>query len=266
MANLQTMSCRVVVSESESSFEFKDLETHVSIQRKSARRMGVCTVRIFNLAKDNIDKLRQKGVTVLVYATVENVESLMFVGNITKTQSGYDGADHFIECFLSDGRVSLLQRVSVSYSKGERLQKILADLAGASGLNVGNISSPFDSLRLQSPFAFTGTIQGALNELTRTQSALWRVSNGSLLVGTDESLESRTARIYAPYTGLIGSPSASDGRKLDCQLVFSPEVNIGTVFKLESEEFDMFVRVQELTHTFGRSDDVWTTQVTVKRA
>lgn len=263
MARINTNSARIVVEMNGSFHEIVNLRKEIYIERPEGRELPTCTMVVYNMTPANVTRLREVSGRVVVYATVDDVEYTMFVGNTASVVAEYDGADLATEIMLVDAKNSMQTKVALSYPAGANIGQIIRDVSGQAGIQSVSIAAPFDGQTLSSAYAYSGTARRALDQLTNRHNGLWRVTDGRLSAGTKESLSKPTSMRYTASSGLIDSPRMTD-EGLELSVVLSPMITNGSIIKVESVFVDSWCRVESHTHSFGPLDDVWVTTIVCK--
>ena len=253
---------------------FDILKTDVSESNKS-------TIKIYNLAKNTRNSIRELDDTVILRAGYlgGRGEEVLFIGDITFINHQLSGTEWISTLACGDGIKQLrTSKTNRSYAGGVKANKIISDVLSdldlPQKLKSGLLS--ISDRVFNSGYSFTGQSKAALDELTKAVGLVWSVQNGEIKIQVTGDSDKSTAIVLNPNTGLIGSPerlrdtdtkSSTDAAKPGWKIVslLQPKLEPGGIVSVTSDEIpenSQFI-IKQVQHTGDSETGVFQSICTV---
>lgn len=194
-------------------------------------------IELYNLGSSALGLLQSDKPIIQLEAGYEGGQSgLIFSGDIARVTIDWRGPDRVASLEVGEAELAIREaRFDVSYPPGTTSAEVLADVAAAMGVGVGNTQS-LDTVRTYAAgWTHAGLVRAALDELADDVGRRsWTVQSGQLYVlGADDAI-AETGPVIAPDSGLIGSPKPiKKGIEFECLL--RPEVAPKRAVRVESD-------------------------------
>jgi hypothetical protein len=207
------------------------------ITRNTLTSANVCSIRIYNLSKNNRNQLRFNPIDqgdyrpVQLFAGYGQNLSQIFAGNITQAWSVREGTNFIttIECF--DGGYAFVNgNAQLTFPLGTAMSTVIGTLAGAlPNVQPGYIGNYPGSL--SRGIAVNGNIMSVLRDLTG--GGIFIDNNTANCLGDNECLPANGITVIDDSTGLIGTPLLEQ-TILHADVIFEPRLVVGQQIKFNS--------------------------------
>ena len=210
------------------------------------------TFEVYNLAPSTINDLTGSGQWLVYFkAGYDDHSGVIFVGDITKITSQWQGPDRITSIESGDGQEAMSSaKVNKSFDGSVSPGDMVADLGGSVAERLG-MDGDKASQRIKSS---VDDKAGEINPLPRgatfdgpAVSAMGRVLRGS---GLDFTIQDHELKIIepgqpdgtesfrlTPQTGLIESPSLSDEGRLELRTLLHPDIRPLKLIEVNSRGF-----------------------------
>lgn len=246
-------------------------------------------LKLYNLSYQTRSKIQVADMKVEIYAGYEKNGGpvRIFTGSVIEAQTKDEGKDTITELRLSDGSTSLRDSVfSLSYAPGTPGNRIIERIGSEMGLPVVfGEGATFGSF--SNGYSYVGNGTEAMNEICYGSGCTWSIQNDSLQVILAGGIASNKGLVFAPDSGLIGSPEriirsnpkpdkdtpkrqrrqAAGKEKPKKQAgwkirtLLAPTVNPGDAIKVESEIITGWFRVESLKHRGDSHGGDWISEM-----
>lgn len=248
-----------------------NLDIRFKIEKNITKEPNSCELTIVNLAETTRFELQRRPLYVRLDAGYDGRMKRLFVGDLRKTDSTWDGPDCNTALDFGDGdRAFQFARVNRSFNRGVTARAVLQELASAMGVEVPRNAR--ESRDFEVEFAAGCALQGrASDELDRILTPLgygWSIQDGRLQI-----LKPNEARTDVPLelsqdNGMVGSPEHGAPLKkggkpiLVVQNLLYPELTPGAKVRVRSREHNGLFKLIKVSHegdTAGSGADWYTT-------
>lgn len=210
--------------------DFEGLKIVFSIEKAQNEEPNPATFRIYNVARETINRLRNEFTRVIFQAGYESNYGVIFTGNIKQVILGKEnGTDTYVDIYCGDGDEAYISSVlSTSIAAGmtqEDQINIAASSMSGSGVGKGQITSD-NGQRLARGKVFFGMSRDYMRSSAKNCKASWSIQDGQIQVlKSAEPLEGQ-AVVLNSSTGLVGTPNQTNqGIEFTCLL--NPMLKIG---------------------------------------
>ena len=232
--------------------EFSGLRVAFDVEKNSESFANPGKITIYNLNKDSRGFMEQKGLKVRLLVGYLNSLAQIYLGDIQKVKHEKSGVDWVTHIEAGDGEQAIQDAtIDKSYQPGVNIKSVIGDLVGSfPGLTSGAQEGVKDET-FGNGLSLTGSSADRLTEITKKQGLEWSIQDGEvqILPPTDKTKDE--AILVSSETGLIGSPSKTDGAipgiEFKCLLI--PTLRPGRAVQVESKEINKAFRVRKVVFT-----------------
>jgi hypothetical protein len=247
-----------------------DIRAAFNIVRSLKQEANKAGIVIWNLTDDHRQQLASVDkIPVSISAGYVGRFSRIFSGTLRSARSSLDGADIVTVLETGDGEENLRSKnISKTYPKGTPIRLVIADIATALGLGIGNLNEAIASVRL--PTSDTVTLSGvtvfgnAARELRFWLDSVgieWSVQDGALqLLPKNDTLKSQAVKL-TPQTGLVGSPTVDNKGVMKATALLIPDLEPGRSVIIESRFVSGAYRIEQVTYTGDKLGGDWYAQI-----
>lgn len=241
------------------------LRVGFEVDKTISEKPNPAIVRIWNLNRDNINKLLSNEFKRLVLSVGYQELRPIFSGDITKIKVIRDGVDFILEVECGDGFKDYTSaRSSVTLKAGATDEDVLKELQKTMpGVRKGTVDVP-NKRKLTRGKVLSGDTRTILKKIAANNNADWSIQDGELVFLPRDKVLDSEAVLLSQDTGLIGTPEQTDdGLELTCLL--NPLIQIGGLVRLESilEFFNGEYKIVKLVHSGNSMDSEWHSKMTV---
>lgn len=246
-----------------------DLRIVFNIVKSMKSSANEATVTVYNMAPSSRDLLNAKNVAVQLAAGYGDNVSVIFDGQVIKSDVRLTRPNWMTTIEAGDGIVPLSTgRLSRTFVEGEGRLAVVKALVNSMGtVALGTTES--DALRrsLSSPLTLTGSARRSLDVLARQWGFWWSVQDGAAEFVDKGSKGSNTsaAPLLNQYTGLVGIPEFTDDG-LIVRSLLNVRVRPGAPIVLESRTASGTFQVEKVIHSGDTHGQDWTSTATVQEA
>jgi hypothetical protein len=245
------------------------LDIQFDIKRTLKREPNTCEVKIYNLSRENIAKLRStNNIDIQVNAGFKSDVDppLLFRGaSRTEVYAKVDGTETVVSIKARDGGQMPRTRINRSYDAGVPLRRVLNDLVDAMGIGRGNlddfINDPLQtSGRTDFPegFVAAGAPYVLFDRTMRATGLRWSLQNGVIQILRRVPTRTIRGKLLNSQTGLIDYPTVDKNGKVTCNVLIQPGIEPGRIVRVESVFITGDFEVQEANYkgsTTGAKSD-----------
>jgi len=200
---------------------------------------------IYNLREDTINRV-EAGQTLTLAAGYGSDIGTILAGTIQEARAEWQDVDRALNLTVLDTVQDWARTpVSKSYAPGTPASRIIRDLLGTYGLEVGRLSLP-DDVQYAGGKVASGTLQSVLDEIARDCGARATFAAGSVNIAPGYAGE-REAVVLRYDTGLIESPQrivdADDEKEYDVWCLLNHRIGPGSIVEIESMTANGWFRV-----------------------
>lgn len=225
------------------------------ITRNTLTSANVCQVRIFNLSKVIRDKIRfnisdfGEYVPIRLYAGYGDNMPVIFTGNISQAWSVRERTNMVtqIECYDGGYAFSNGGKTYMEFNSGTTKKSVIEDLASAlPHIKLGAVSNDFGEVLLRK-----NSYQANISNLAElTGGAVFVDHETANALFSNEYIDTGSTLVINSNSGLLGTPILEQ-TIVRFDMIFEPQLNVGTRIKLESsteENFNGFYKVTAVKH------------------
>jgi hypothetical protein len=242
-----------------------------SVKKNLKSQANTVDLKIYNLSDANSSAIQSLPQAVIqIDAGYVGQTSTLFLGDVRTNTVVREGADLVTHMGAGDGEKAIQHsRISQPFHKGSTIQQVLTALAGALGVDPGNVPQAAAALAPFGSMFTMGTVLhgSAARELTRILASVgydWSIQNGKLQILSITKALLGTAILLGEGTGLLDSPSIDKDGMLNCKALMQPDVFPGRLLVLSSEKLQGQFRVEETTHTGDTHGTDWSVDIKAK--
>ena len=251
---------QVSVSAGGVKIESPPFDIHFQLRFDTDPEPNLAVIDIFNLSDDTANKVK-RGQSVILNAGYAGDMGTILAGTIDEIQSfwetaGGSGNERILRLEAGDATDRWLQsKINKTYKAGTKAGRVVADMLGMFGLEIGAFQLPKDITYINGR-TFTGSLQAALRQVVTDCGAKLHIANGVIFILPPEK-SNQTAVLLNPDTGLIESPERIEREGEESWRVISllnHRIRADSIIKIESRKITGFFRVVKGEHVAGDQD------------
>lgn len=228
----------------ETGFRYDSLKTTFEIEKTSASISNKAKIELYNLNDQSRLNFQRKGLQIRLEAGYRGLTEVLYIGDVTKTQSMRKGADIVTVFEAGDSEKALTTaHFQKSYPAGATFLQIISDLVKALGVNQGPIIG-IPNVKYNNGFSVSGSIKKVLDTLIPNQGLEWSIQNGYLQIIPVTAHNGDEAVFLSKDTGLIGVPSQKDSG-VEFISLLNPKLLPGSPVQLDSTLFKGFYKLKK---------------------
>ena len=186
-----------------------DLRVTFDISKKRGAATNSTKIEVYNLSKQNRDKIKQQGAYIHLqggYNQGASVEDI-FSGDAQYVLHRHEPPEVVTEIECQDGVKSLRESIlSCSFGPGASGQQVFKKISDALGFPLSHPSNANITGTFPNGFAYHGPARAALDKVTKRFGLEWSVQYGALQIMPFDGNNGDGPIPLSAGTGLIGSP------------------------------------------------------------
>ena len=215
-------------------------EFHIKfeIQNTDLETPNSAVIRIYNMSKDTLKRIRGEFSTVILNAGYENGNyGVIFRGTIKQYRIGREnGTDTYLDIFAADDDVFYTQGlVNTSLSKGSTPVEAMKAAVGEAGVDFGALSITKQNVPSIRGVVLAGMARARLRNMVTYLDAGWTIEDGKIVVTDNSGYRDGEAIVLNSATGLIGLPQQTDGG-ITVRCLLNSRIRIGGQVVLNNSE------------------------------
>ena len=259
------------ISVSVAGFKIEEPRIELDIQRKASDTPDTCSVMIYNLSRQNEQRIKDKGTDISVEAGYQNRTGIIFQGKIARVTRERKQLARITKIWLGvggAGPTGLRGTFSMSYKNPTTVRKIVADIAQSftPPLDLGPLNAIPANLEKKT-WNQTSPSSRALTALLDGFDIDWYEDNGVLRFNREGITQADKSTIKInPKTGMIGTPTETENG-LRVRSFLNPLLELGVNVDIESEQTPSVngrYKVVELMHRGDNWDGQFTTDLELR--
>lgn len=237
------------------------------IQRSDLSQANVASIRVYNLSKNNRDRIRHDQWDIGVFQACQlkagygNTLATIFAGNIQQAWSFRENVNFITQIESLDNGFALANATAnTEFISGTPLQTVVETLAGLiPNASIGAIGEYTGNLSRGN--SYSGNPCEILDALT---GGGFFVDNGKIFCLNDNEVTFGAIQVINSQSGLLGTP-LREFQYVNINILFEPRVSIGQKIRLESftdSSFNGDYRIKSIHHKGMISQTVSGTAIT----
>ncbi|MEV9641772.1 hypothetical protein ABZ756_13810 [Mammaliicoccus sciuri] len=218
-------------------------------------------VKIYNLSKDTISKLK-KGMPCILNAGYQSNSGSIFTGGIITAKTTWSGVDKITTVTMGDGAAEWMKtKVSKTFKQNTRASQVIRGVIGLFGLEVGEIQLEKDVIYKKGKVVH-GPLQRELRQIVVNDCKSKLLITNSIISIRPKSKGVNTGFMLNSDTGLVGTPEQMDSEDADYSVtcLLNHRIREDSLIRIESRTVTGNFRVVKGSHD-GSS---WHTKMEVK--
>ena len=238
MTHQYIRSCTLLVSGAGGSgLDLSNMRIMFHVKKTDAQTPNTADIRIYNLAPNTAQQIRDEFQAVTLQAGYEDNRGLIFTGNIKQVRMGREnGTDTYVDIAAGDGDEAYNNSVlNTTLSAGAtQADQINTAAKTLKGVERGHIADT-GGAGLPRGKSLYGMTRDYMRQSTAASGTSWSIQDGRLQVVSMTSVLPNQAVLLTGQTGLIGSPEqTNDGIRARCLL--NPMLAVGGRVKIDSTD------------------------------
>lgn len=246
---------------------FDDFDCEFKVVRTLSSKPNTCELKLYNLAESSRSAI-VAGELVRVEAGYTTGMTLLFAGDVKRAKTKVEGADRVTTIEAGDGENSIQRaRVLRSFGPGATIDTVVAAIAEAAGVGVGNAREALREAglgRVSGTFPQGTIVDGAFaDELTRVCASAgyeWSIQDGVLQLLRRGSALDRVAVVLSSDTGLLEADRSKTGT-LEAKALLIPDLVPGRKVDVRSPNVRGVFRVTKAEYSGATRGDDWTAAI-----
>jgi hypothetical protein len=186
------------------------------------------------------------------------LDALQTAGNVTRVLAGYGALSQLaygtvvrgslkvdrtapnpsVSWRVTDGGAEITGAyLSRAWATGVGAREVVRTLGADIGLAVGTVTPP-ESFRYSDGFVAIGSARDILDEIAADTGCAWSVQDGVLQFWDRAQPRIRTAYVFSPSTGMVGSPGPGDRKAIQVTGLLLPAMRPGDLFRVRSRDYN----------------------------
>lgn len=228
----------------EPGFKYTELKTTFEIEKTSASYANKAKIELYNLNDQSRLNFQRKGLQIRLEAGYRGLTEVLYIGDITKTQSARRGPDIVTIFEAGDSEKQLTTaHFNKGYPAGVTFLQIISDLVKALDINQGPILG-IPNVKYNQGFTLSGSIKKIMDTLIPNQGLEWSIQNGYLQIIPVTAHNGDEAVFLSKDTGLIGVPSQKDSG-VEFTSLLNPKLLPGMPVQIDSTLFKGFYKIKK---------------------
>lgn len=238
------------------------LRIKFKVSKDDTPNPNTAQIEIFNLAPTTAALLQRPGCTVQLFAGYEGAVNLIFVGDVTRAVTTYEGGNARTQITSGDGAAALATKtVAVGIkgptTAGDALKAVLKDVVSDTKALLSGVAPEDAAKPLPNGYSASGPLKQVLRGLARARLFDWSYQDGELVIVPPDQATREPAVVINSRTGLIGSPTqkaSSAGEKTTykkavvIKIFCNGQVRPRRIIKLDSRDFSGWFLTRTVEH------------------
>lgn len=265
--------------------EIIDLRVNFKVIKSLVGYPNTGNIKIYNLSKNNRNKIEEKGLKIQVYAGyADEAVPLLFDGDILNVIHMKQGVDWISEIFAKDGinvlsTATINKTLAAGVNTEQIYNELISNMRGISkGITEGLKNCLSGKRSLLRSLQLTGNIKDWLDKIAKDCGFEYSINDGVIeTTAKNKPLNDIPPTIINQGGGMIGSPERTEvgikvknfllpalklGRTVKVESI-SEKINIGNLFfrKVPPIRNEGIYRIDKLTHIGDNRDNPWETEI-----
>ena len=258
--------CSLLVAGMDQGLDLSGLRIRFSVKRSDAQTPNAAEIRVYNLAPNTAQQIRDEFTRVILQAGYEENFGVIFDGDIKQVKFGREGGtDTYVDIAAGDGDAAYnFAVVNTTLAAGARqsdqIRAALAPMAER-GVTAGYIDTS-DDRALPRGKAMFGMSRDYLRRSADTTATTWSIQDRKVQFVKRTGLLPGQAVALSSATGLVGVPEVTnDGVYI--RSLLNPLLVIGGQVQVSgSTDADGIYRILVVEHTGDTHGNEWYSTIT----
>lgn len=205
------------------------------------------SVRVYNLSRDTVKKVRSEFSTVVLQAGYEGNFGVIFKGTIKQWRVGRENAtDTYLDILAADGDVGYnfaTVNATLAPQNSAPKDRVNAIIGGFSqhGVGPGSVLLPNTGGVLPRGKVLFGMARVALRQEVWSQGATYSIQQGAINILPLSGYLPGTAVVLNQLTGMVGQPESTvDGIKVRC--LMNPRIQAGALIQIDNKSINQTIQ------------------------
>lgn len=235
----------LILVEGETGIDLSDFHFTFRTQQQDVESPSNCRIRVYNLAKSTVKKIRGEFSRVVLQAGYGSDFGVIFDGTIRQFRIGRENAtDTYLDILAADGdqayNYATVNKTLASGSAPADRIKVATDAMSTKGVTAGHLTNFTGGILPRGKVLF-GMARAVLRQETRSQGASWSINNGKVQVLPLDGYLPGEAVVLNAQTGMVGIPEQTiEGLKVKCLL--NPKLVIGGLVQIDNASINQTVQ------------------------
>lgn len=231
------------------TLDLSDMHIRFRTQQQDEESPSNCSIRVFNLNAQTLDKVQNEFSRVVLQAGYENGSfGVIFDGTIKQFRIGRepDKVNSYIDILAADGDLgynwaTVNKSMSAQTTSGEKVAAAVLAMSGH-GLKAGQLLGPMGGI-LPRGKVLLGMARAILRSETQNNGATWSIQNGEINIIPLTGYLPGQAVVLTALTGLIGRPEQTDGG-IRCRCLMNPKITVGGLVQIDNASINRTIQQQ----------------------
>lgn len=239
------------------------LRIKFKVSKDDTPNPNTAQIEIWNLGPTAAAMLQRPGCVIELFAGYAGVTNLLFIGDVTRAVTTYEGGDARTQITSCDGAAALATTtVAVGIkgptTAGDALKAVLKGVVDDPTTLVSALA-PEDAARpLPNGYSASGPLKQVLRGLQRARLFDWTYIDGRLVIVPPDAATREPAVVVNAKTGMIGSPTqkqsgagdaASSRKAIVFKVLCNPALRPRRLVRLDSRDYKGWYLVRVVEHT-----------------
>lgn len=247
MSNLYLRKATLVVGGQSGTLDLSGMQFKFSTLRGDIQTPNTCKIRVYNLAKKTVNRLKAGEFTsIVLQGGYDSNFGIIFQGTITYIYRGNESAvDSHVDIVAADGdeayNFAVVNRTLAAGSQPQDHIAIAAQALAEYDVQFDTSTNPTiaGSNGLPRGKVFYGLARNVLRKTCRDCGATWSIQDGNLNLVLQTSYRPGDPIVLTSATGLIGFPQQTQNG-IEMRSLLNPAIKIGGQVKIDNASVQLF--------------------------
>lgn len=223
----------VIIGKAGSGIAVTDLRIVFEVEKTSDSAPNKATIKIYNLAPWNEEKIKHEFDEVLLNVGYEGNIKLLFRGSIRHVYRYFEKGNRITEIDAGDGEKDLRTAfVNETMAAGSTGAQMLDRVVGSMPNTVKGYVQIVDFERPRGR-VLTGAVRDVIDGLANAGEASWSIQDGALNVVQANAVLPQEAIVVNNATGMIGTPEVNENG-ITAAMLLNPSMKVYALIKLDN--------------------------------
>ncbi len=238
-------------------FVYPEFEIQFRVEFDDEAEPDIGIVELYNLKRETENKIK-KGRELILAAGYHGDIGTVIAGKISDVYAFPEGVDRVCEVEVLDATDDFLtRRISKTYKAGTKASQVLADILAMTGLEIGRVSLPKDTV-YKNGKTVSGKIKDAAKKIVAEAGGRLYIKHGAVFA-VPRNYTGEVAVLLTKDSGLIRSPTridSDDGRIWEMESLLNYRIRAGTKVQVKSKTANGTFRVVKGEHRSGGDEHI----------
>jgi len=240
-----------------------DLRFNFRVEKNLSSEPNALSLSVYNLNDRSIGFIQSEDAVITLQAGYRGMIENIFSGDVDHTEVTRQGPDRVTKIESGDGSRAIESRVAFSFDSGttvaEVVEKVMASMSAKSV--IGEIKGAMTD-QFANGFSASGLAKDVMDRLAAKMDFSWSIQDNEITVIPKTEASDDVAIFVSPQTGLLGSPSPTEGG-LVLNTLMLPKARPGKKINLSSRDYVGIYKISRVIHSGDTRGPQWGSEMEV---